>query len=67
MADHKRDRYLYNINWVVIRIQDKDFFGYKLSFYKNLIKEIVEERRKQWEKGYLYHIDFRNYKDEDYE
>lgn len=65
--DKKRDSYLSSNNWVPIRIYDKDFFGYKRSFYKNLIKEIVEERRKQYEIGTLYHIDIPNYRDEDYE
>lgn len=65
--DDKRDRYLRQNNWIPIRIKDKEFFGYKGSFYKNLIREIVEERRRQWEIGGLFPIDIPNYKDEDYE
>jgi len=65
--DDSRDMYLRHNNWIPIRIQDSDLFGYKMSFYKNLIKDIVGERRKQWEIGQLYEIEIPNYKDEDYE
>lgn len=65
--DLKRDSYLRSINWIPIRIKDREFFGYKGSFYKNLIKEIVEERRNQFEIGTLFPIDFPNYIEEDYE
>lgn len=66
-SDKKRDSYLRSNEWVVIRIDDEELFGYKLSFYKNLMKEIVLERREQWEKGALFAIDIPYYKDEDYE
>ena len=65
--DKKRDRYLFANNWVSIRIKNEDLFGYKMSFYKSLIKEIVEDRRKQYETGRLYPIDFETYYDADYE
>lgn len=65
--DEKRDRYLKDNNWIPIRIKDKEFFGFKGSFYKSLIKMIVSERREQWNKGTLYEIDIPNYVDEDYE
>jgi very-short-patch-repair endonuclease len=65
--DKKRDRYFRENNWVPIRIKDKDLFGYKMSFYKNLIKEVVEDRREQYETGRLYPIDFANYVEHDYE
>jgi len=61
IKDKKRDRFLYNNNWVVIRIKDKDFFGYKGLFYKFLIKEIVDIRREQFISGRLYPIDIPDY------
>jgi very-short-patch-repair endonuclease len=64
--DRKRDKFLYMNNWVVIRIKDKDFFGFKASFYKNLIDIVVKERRKQWEDGALYPIDFDTFNEDDY-
>lgn len=67
LNDKKRDSYLQLNNWIALRIKDKEFFGYKGSFYKSLIKEIVEDRRKQWEVGCLFPIDIPNYVDEDYE
>lgn len=66
--DTKRDKYLRDNNWISIRIKDSDITGtYKKLFYKNLIKDVVEERREQWEKGELFAIEVPNYKDEDYE
>jgi very-short-patch-repair endonuclease len=64
--DAKRDKYLSRNGWVPLRIYDKDLNGYKGSFFKNLIREIVEERRKQYDIGKLYAIDIPNYVDEDY-
>lgn len=43
--DLKRDRYLKFNNWVVIRIPERHFFK-NPSFYRYLIHEVVEERRK---------------------
>lgn len=65
--DRKRDSYLKDNNWVSIRVKDKEFFGYKGSFYKSLIKQIVEERREQYQKGILYPIEIPRYVNEDYE
>ena len=65
--DKKRDNYLEWNNWIALRIKDKEFFGYKGSFYKNLINEIVKERRKQWEEGKLYPIEIPNFQEEDYD
>jgi very-short-patch-repair endonuclease len=65
--DSKRDKYLRDNNWIPIRIKDKEFFGYKGSFYKSLIKMVVSERRKQWTEGLLYEVEIPNYVDEDYE
>lgn len=66
--DKKRDRFFYDNNWVVIRVPDKDFFGSKGSFYKSLIREVVEERRKQYEGGFLGQKDkeIQPYNDNDY-
>lgn len=66
-ADKIRDRFLHSNNWVTIRIQDKEFKGYKASFYKSLIREIVEERREQYLKGVLYPVDFPKFVESDYE
>lgn len=66
--DAKRDKYLTENNWVSVRINDVDFKNKnKMRFYKALIHDIVDERRKQWEIGSLYAVDIPNYKDEDYE
>lgn len=65
--DKKRDSFLEWNNWLIIRIKDKDFFGYKGSFYKSLIKVVVEERREQWEIGKLYPIEIPIYEDGDYD
>jgi len=67
LLDKRRDKYLHDNNWVSIRIKDKEFFGYKKSFYKNFIREIVEERRDQWQKGFLFAIEIPNFNEKDYE
>lgn len=64
--DRQRDNYLNLNNWVPLRIKESWLFGYKGSFYKSLIKQVVEERRAQWEVGSLYAIDIPNFKEEDY-
>lgn len=66
-ADKIRDRFLHAHNWVTIRIQDSEFSGYKASFYKSLIREIVEERREQYQKGSLYPVEFKRFIESDYE
>ena len=66
--DRKRDSYLFSNGWVSLRIKDKDFFdSYKMSFYRNLIKEVVSERREQYNRGELFHIETPNFKEEDYD
>ena len=65
--DDIRDRFLHSNNWVTVRIQDGDFHGYKASFYKNLIKEIVEDRRGQFNRGTLFPLDFPRFVQSDYE
>ena len=64
--DKKRDKYLRSVNWIPIRIKDEEMFGYKSFFYKNIIKEIIHERRAQYEEGLLYPIDIPIYVDQDY-
>lgn len=66
-SDKIRDRFLHSNNWVTIRIQDEEFHGYKKSFYKNLIREIVSDRRVQYETGTLYPLDFPKFIESDYE
>ena len=66
-SDDQRDKYLRWNNWVPIRIKDEEFFGYKKSFFKNLIREVVEERRQQWKIGTLFEIDIPNFIESDYE
>lgn len=63
--DRKRDNFLYCNNWVVIRIPDQKFFENK-SYYKYLIKEVVDARREQYEGGRLYDLDIRAYNEYDY-
>jgi len=48
-------------------MQDKELFGYKASFYKNLIREVVEDRREQFNQGKLYPIDIPFFNEKDYE
>lgn len=65
--DTKRDKYLFENGWVSIRLKDSELFGFKRSMYKNLIREVVEERRDQYNKGMLYPLDFNSFIPEDYD
>lgn len=65
--DDKRDRYLRTVGWVPLRVREEDLVGQKGSFYKALIKEIVDERRAQWQDGKLYEIDIPRYEDADFD
>jgi len=65
--DKMRDSYLRSNEWVSIRIKDEELFGEKMSFFKSFIKQVVEERRKQWEVGELFSIDVPYFNQEDYE
>lgn len=67
LLDRKRDDYLYRNDWVVIRVKDWQFFGYRASFYKYLIQEVVVERRKQWKSGRLLPIELPDFNDNDYD
>lgn len=67
-SDKIRDSFLRSNNWVVIRILDREFKNtYKFSFYKNLIREVVEERRQQWEVGEVRKMDITKFYESDYE
>jgi len=57
--DQSRDFYLRSNGWVVIRIADRNFQK-NPAFFRYLIKEVVQERREQYEKAMLE----RNYFDE---
>ena len=66
--DIMRDKYLYENNWVPIRIRDADLADMnRMRFYKNLIREIVLERRQQWKTGALFAVDVPHFVEEDYE
>lgn len=68
LKDKKRDKYLHDNNWISIRITDADLKDtYRKSFFKNVIKEIVEERRQQWTTGHLLNIDVPYYDDKEYD
>lgn len=66
-SDKIRDRFLYEWSWVVIRIKDKELFGYKFSFYKYLIMYVVKERREQYETGRFSKVELPEFNDYDYE
>lgn len=63
--DKERDKFLLENNWITLRIKDKEFFGSKRLFYKFLIKEMVETRRKQFKDGKLYPLDIPDFNDYD--
>ena len=65
--DKARDKFLIENGWIPLRIPDKELFGFKGSFYKNLIREVVEERKIQRENGLLYEIDISKFSPEDYD
>lgn len=65
--DEIRDRYLFENQWICIRISTGKISPYKMSFYKNLIQEVVEERRKLFSEGKIYPIDFTKFNEKDFE
>ena len=65
--DEARDKFLARNMWVPIRIREEDLYGDKGRFYKNLINELVAERRAQWEIGVLRPFEVPKYIAEDYE
>lgn len=66
MKDDKRDRFLTLYEWVPLRFKEEWMFGTRASFCRSLIREVVNERRAQWEAGALSAIDVPRFKDEDY-
>lgn len=46
-ADEERDRFFWRRKWVVLRITDEQLKKSQ-SFYKYLIREIVDDRRRLW-------------------
>lgn len=46
-ADEERDKFFWRRKWVVLRITDEQLKKSQ-SFYKYLIREIVDDRRKLW-------------------
>jgi len=63
IKDNARDNFLQFNNWVIIRIPEEKFFGYKKVYYKNLIREVVKERQKQYQSGKLHKIDIKPIED----
>ncbi len=54
VKDEIRDSFLHENGWIVIRCDSTQKDTYKLVYYKNLIKDIVEERRKLFNDGEVF-------------
>ncbi len=65
--DKMRDKFLRDNDWIPLRISDKEMFGYKKLYHKYRIKEIIGERRSQWEVGQIGEREIKNFIKEDYE
>jgi len=59
--DGARDRFLVRNNWLPFRINEQQFKS-NPTFFRHLIKELVNERRKQLKEGLLYEIDMPEFK-----
>lgn len=59
--DYDRDCYLNLNKWIILRIREKDMFGEKGSFYKSLIKEVIEDLTEQYNQGKIWEVDFIKY------
>lgn len=59
--DLKRDLFLRENGWIVLRIKDEEFYDRRLSFNKYLIKYIVDERVEQLKTGVLQEIEIPEY------
>lgn len=66
IADRKRDDFTRLNNWIVIRIKDS-IYDKRPSFFKSLIKEVVDARFEQYNIGTLYPLEMQTYIKEDYE
>ncbi len=65
--DKVRDKFIYSNNWVVLRIKDKVYSKYGSSFYFRVIRDVVEERRKQYQNGRLNEITIPDFNEKNYE
>lgn len=67
VRDRKTDEYIRRHGWAVLRIRDVDLFGQKGSFWKNLIREVVTDRREEFNNGMILQMaPTREFKMEDY-
>lgn len=57
LKDKKRDNFFVESGWEVVRINDRELIPEKLSFYKHLIREVIEERREMYNKGDIFQHD----------
>lgn len=66
--DKKRDAFLYDNGWVVLRVLEHKYFSKSTagSYYKFLIREVVEAWRQQLNGGRLSFLEIPEFKDEDY-
>ena len=64
--DKLRDKFLYDNNWVVIRVDDDKFFKNPL-FFKYLIQEVVDARRAQKDGGLLFPLDIPDFNEQNYD
>lgn len=62
--DSKTDSFLRSNGWDVLRIKDNDLFGEKGSFWKNIIKEVISEKREAYNEGRLFEIECKKTYDE---
>jgi len=63
--DRVRDIFFYQNDWVVLRIPEKKFLKNR-SFFKSLIREVVEARREQYNSGFLHKIDVPDFREEEW-
>lgn len=61
--DKRRDNFFVEAGWEVIRVNDTNLSTERLSFYKHLIQQVVEERRAMYNKGDIYQHDHLTYTD----
>lgn len=59
--DKKRDHYLASNDWIPLRIKEDSMYGYMGSFYRNLIREVVLDRRVKFEEGRIWAVEIPNY------
>lgn len=65
--DRKTDEFLRKHGWAILRIKEEALFGERGSFWKNLIRDVIEDRRKEFLDGKIFSIEpARSYYSEDY-